>query len=150
MLQRPRCLAKDFYRYGPRCLFFLFLFFFPFILTRQDESKPWEESVLLPLNCTWGSVEGKRHFERAGSHLRLTALKASCGSCTFGQFGATGEGTTQAGSSSGRRSWTDPSVLKMPLSGDDCRAPSSHGIVRDCHVDLSLRPKINWTLFFCV
>lgn len=37
-------------------------FFFPFVLTQQDKSKPCEESVLLLPNCTWGKCGRKKTF----------------------------------------------------------------------------------------
>lgn len=61
--------------------------FFPCTLTQQDKSKPCEESVLLLLDFTWENVEEKRHFERAGSHLKCTAVKAMCGLFRFQYFG---------------------------------------------------------------
>jgi len=68
-------------------------------------------------------MEGKRHFERAGSHLKLTAAKVSCGPCRMRPFGATSEGTMQAGSSRGQGSRPDPAALKMLVPSHDSVTP---------------------------
>lgn len=91
---------------GPCCLLF------PLLLTQQDKSVSCEESALLLLNFTWANVKGKRRFERAGCHLKHTAVKVLCGPCRFPQFGATSKGPVQPGSRSGPH----PSVLKTPVS----------------------------------